>query len=50
MHATFSLVQGAFDLEPTVHARFYPQTPETRAGYAFAASNWLDRFRQAPAE
>jgi hypothetical protein len=50
MHAMFSLEQGAFDLEPTVHAHFNPLTPETRAGYAFAASNWLDRFRQAPAE
>ena len=50
MHATFSLTQGPFDLEPTIHARFNPTTAETRAGYAFAASNWLDRFRQAPAE
>lgn len=47
MRAEFSLEQGPFELEPTVHAHFRPRSAETRAGYAFAAVNWLDRFRQA---
>ncbi|MGH8496344.1 MAG: S8 family serine peptidase [Gammaproteobacteria bacterium] len=47
MRAEFSLEQGPFELEPTIKARFHPLDAETRAGYAFAAVNWLDRFRQA---
>lgn len=48
MTVRFSLEQGPFDPQPTVIAHFEPLTAVTRAGYAFSAVNYLDRFRQAP--
>ncbi|MEX0900528.1 MAG: S8 family serine peptidase [Gammaproteobacteria bacterium] len=44
--ARFSLTQGPFELEPTVHAHFHPTEVVSRAQYAFGAVNYLDRFRQ----
>lgn len=46
MGARFSLEQGPFDLFPTIKAHFDPLAAVDRAGYAFAKTNWLDRFRQ----
>ncbi|MBY6204464.1 S8 family serine peptidase [Halomonas denitrificans] len=47
MAARFSLEQGPFDLQPTIKARFAPVDAVSRAGYAFAKVNFLDRYRQA---
>lgn len=47
LNAFFSLHQGPFDLQPVVQAEFQPLTEASRATYAFAAVNFLDRFRQA---
>ncbi|MFU8830910.1 MAG: S8 family serine peptidase [Wenzhouxiangella sp.] len=46
MAARFELVQGRFDLQPTLVAFFEPLTTVSRAGYAFAKVNFLDRYRQ----
>ena len=48
MNVRFSLEQGPFDPLPTIKAQFEPLDPVSRAGYAFSAVNYLDRFRQAP--
>lgn len=47
MIVEFSLEQGPFDPEPTILAHFHPLDDVSRAGYAFSAVNYLDRFRQA---
>ncbi|MFW5927113.1 MAG: hypothetical protein ACOCSR_03590, partial [Wenzhouxiangella sp.] len=46
LHARFSFEQGPFDPEPSVEASFNPIDDVSRAGYAQAAVNFLDRFRQ----
>lgn len=46
MDARFSLTQDPFQAEPTIHAHFNPDESVTRAGYAWGAVNFLDRFRQ----
>lgn len=42
--ARFSLVQGPFDLQPTLHANFEPGLSVSRADYAAAASRYLGVF------
>jgi subtilisin family serine protease len=44
--ARFSLVQGPFDLQPTLHVRFEPERAVSRAGYAAAASRYLGVYEQ----
>lgn len=46
MRASFTLEQGPFDFEPTVHATFGPGEIVTRGAYAFNAINLLDRYTQ----
>lgn len=41
INARFKLIQGPYDLQPTVHAYFDPQLVVTRAAYAAAASRLL---------
>ena len=40
LNARFELVQGPFDLSPTLKAWFDPTSPVTRAGYAAATARW----------
>lgn len=47
MRAEFGLEQGEFDLEPTITAVFKPTDSVSRAGYAFNAVNFMDRYQQA---
>jgi hypothetical protein len=47
MAAKFSLVQGPFDLQPTLQASFEPAVGVTRASYAFSAVNLFDRLSQS---
>ncbi|MFU8832607.1 MAG: hypothetical protein ACNA7J_10695, partial [Wenzhouxiangella sp.] len=47
LNAHFSIHQGPFDLVPVVQAQFLPADEVSRARYAFAAVNFLDRFRQS---
>jgi serine protease AprX len=47
LNAFFSIEQGPFDLFPTIQAEFRPLEDSSRATYAFAAVNFLDRFRQS---
>jgi serine protease AprX len=42
LQATFTLTQGPFDLQPTLHAAVKPNDPNTRAFMAYA----LDHYRQ----
>lgn len=42
LQATFTLTQGPFDLQPTLHATVKPNDPNTRAFMAYA----LDHYRQ----
>lgn len=44
MNAYFSLTQGPFDLQPTVHATFKPQQKVTRAEYATAAVRFYSAY------
>ncbi|RDZ26109.1 S8 family peptidase [Lysobacter silvisoli] len=47
LNARFSLVQGPFDLQPTVHANFDPNVLVTRAGFAVAAGRFDAAYRAA---
>jgi subtilisin family serine protease len=47
MAAKFAIVQGPFDLQPTLEARFEPAVNVNRASYAFSAVNLYDRLNQA---
>jgi serine protease AprX len=47
INARFALVQGPFDLQPTVQAYFDPNLSVTRAAYAVAAGRFLVRYRSA---
>lgn len=47
MRATFTSVQGPFDFEPTIHARFNAGNLVDRGSYAFNAVNLMDRLYQA---
>lgn len=46
MNAYFSLVQGPFDLTPTLHATFKPAQSVTRAEYAVTAARFFDGYLQ----
>ncbi len=45
MNAYFSLVQGPFDLQPTIHATFRPAQVVPRVEYAVAADRFLAAFQ-----
>lgn len=47
--ARFTMTQGPFDLQPTVHAWFDPGAGVTRAGYAVVAGRFASQFA-GPAE
>lgn len=47
INARFTVTQGPFDLEPTLHAYFDPSKGVTRAGYAVAAGRYMTHYRTA---
>ena len=47
INARFTLTQGPFDLQPTLHAWFDPGVGVTRAAYAVAAGRYLGAYRSA---
>ena len=47
INARFTVTQGPFDLEPTLHAWFDPSTGVTRAAYAVAAGRYLAHYQSA---
>lgn len=47
LNARFALVQGPFDLQPTIKAYFDPAQSVTRAAYAVAASRFLVQYQSA---
>jgi len=44
LNAFFSLVQGPYDLQPTIHATFQPLKTETRADYAVDVTRFFFTF------
>lgn len=46
LNARYELVQGPFDLEPTLKAWFDPTQQVSRAGYAAAAARWHANWLQ----
>lgn len=44
--AKFSLVQGPFDLQPTLHASFEPTATVTRGDFAAATARWYGAWQQ----
>lgn len=46
LNAKFSLTQGAYDLQPTVHATFSPSQKVTRGDYAVAVTRYFNAFLQ----
>ncbi|MED4163153.1 S8 family serine peptidase [Halalkalibacterium halodurans] len=44
LHATFSVSQGRFDLQPTVHAVFKPEEHITRGDYAVAVTRYYATY------
>ena len=47
INARFTVTQGPFDLQPTLHAYFDPGKLVTRAAYAVAAGRYLSAYRAA---
>ena len=47
INARFTVTQGPFDLEPTLHAYFDPGKTVTRAGFAVAAGRYLAAYQAA---
>lgn len=47
LNARFTLTQGPFDLQPTLHAWFDPNKAVTRAAYAVAAGRFDAAYRSA---
>jgi len=47
INARFTVTQGPFDLQPTLHAYFDPSTTVTRGAYAVAAGRFDGRYRSA---
>lgn len=47
INARFTVTQGPFDLQPTLHAYFDPSTTVTRGTYAVAAGRFDGRYRSA---
>lgn len=48
MNAYFSLVQGPYDLTPTIHANFKPAQVVTRAGYAVDITRYYGAWFATP--
>jgi serine protease AprX len=44
LNAYFSVTQGPYDLEPTVHATFSPSSEVTRADYAVAVTRYFNAY------
>jgi serine protease AprX len=44
INARFTVTQGPFDLQPTVHAYFDPTKGVTRAAYAVAAGRYAGQY------
>ena len=47
INARFTVTQGPFDLQPTLHAYFDPNKLVTRAAYAVAAGRFLADYQSA---
>lgn len=47
INARFTVTQGPFDLQPTLHAYFDPGKSVTRAAYAVAAGRFDAAYRSA---
>jgi serine protease AprX len=47
INARFALVQGPYDLQPTLKAYFDPSTKVTRAAYAVAAGRYMTYYQSA---
>ena len=47
INARFTVTQGPFDLQPTLHAYFDPNTTVTRAAFAVAAGRYLSAYQSA---
>ena len=47
INARFTVTQGPFDLQPTLHAWFDPSVGVTRAAYVVAAGRYLGVYRSA---
>jgi len=47
INARFALVQGPYDLQPTLKAYFDPTKPVTRAAYAVAAGRYMTAYQAA---
>lgn len=45
INARFKVTQGPYDLQPTMHAYFDPNTVVTRAAYAVAAGRYLSLYQ-----
>jgi serine protease AprX len=45
INARFKVTQGPYDLQPTLHAYFDPNTAVTRAAYAVAAGRYLSLYQ-----
>lgn len=46
LHATFTVNQGRFDLQPTIHAKFEPNENVTRGEYAVAITRYYATYLQ----
>ena len=47
INARFTVMQGPYDLQPTLHAYFDPNVRVTRAGYAVAAGRFMAGYKAA---
>ena len=47
INARFTVTQGPFDLQPTLHAYFDPSKTVTRAAYSVAAGRFDTAYRSA---
>lgn len=47
INARFAVVQGPYDLQPTLKAYFDPNKQVTRAAYAVAAGRFLSHYQSA---
>ncbi|HZH43815.1 MAG TPA: S8 family serine peptidase [Lysobacter sp.] len=47
LNARFTVTQGPFDLQPTLHAYFDPSKTVTRAAFAVSAGRYLTHYRNA---
>jgi len=47
INARFAVIQGPYDLQPTLHAYFDPSKTVTRAAFAVAAGRYLAAYQSA---